>query len=129
MTLFSISKSGFQSLLLVLTSTFATLILVEAGFRVYTYLDRNNLESLGKDVELPAVGEPVTLGQMLRVNRNPNIIYDLIPDLSVTFLGEPVNKAVPIAHGGVGPIAQKGGVSVKPGFDIVGIDLGKLDWR
>ena len=64
----------------------------------------------------PAPGQPYRLGHLIRAAQNPDIIFELIPDLDVEFLGK---RLVTNAAGFRGPARPTG----KPanGFRIVGL--------
>jgi len=72
-------------------ATFLSLATVECGLRVRAHLlNRGLLENaLITPIEPPAEGE-ADLGHMIRLSRNRRIIYDLKPNLDVTFKGHRV---------------------------------------
>jgi hypothetical protein len=76
-------------LLLVLFSTVFALLAVEVAIRVQAALEdmgilRPEFES---DIELPSDGY-AKLGHVIRLSRNPDIIYELKPDLSALYYGK-----------------------------------------
>lgn len=99
------SNKNIQNFLLVLVSTFVTLLFVEVGLRLKLYLsDQKTLETLSDRLPNPAPGEEVKLGQMIILSDNSKIIYEFRPNLSVRFIDQPVHinenhfrgKAIPI---------------------------------
>jgi len=83
-------------ILLVSTITIM-LLLAEVGFRFVAYRkDVNTLESVGETSSIPKDGEVVNLGRIIRLSKNPHIIYELIPSLSVIFTYKRLNRNVPI---------------------------------
>jgi len=73
------------------------LLLSEVGFRLAAYRkDLNTLESIGETSEIPQDGEMVYLGNIIRLSKNPRIIYELIPSLSVIFTYKRLNRNVPV---------------------------------
>jgi lysophospholipase L1-like esterase len=73
-------------LALVAVSTLVGLVLVETGFRVRAALVSPD------DIETTPLGEPppggrARLGNIVRLSTDPRIVYELLPDLDVTFLG------------------------------------------
>ena len=85
-------KQTFQNFMLVIISTGLTLFAVELGFRVYAYIqDQQTLANLEQKVSALNNGEKVKFGQMIKFSKNPKIIYELLPNLSVTFKNQAVN--------------------------------------
>lgn len=77
--------------ILTIVSLGVALLLLETGFRVMAYYtDVETLESL--QFRPPAIlqGTPVSFGQIIRLSKNPRIIYELIPQLSVYFTNRPL---------------------------------------
>ncbi len=86
-------KEVFLKIGLGLLALLLSLFLVEIGFRVKAYRDDATSEwAWGRMEEVNRLPqyERVGLWQMSRINRNPRIIYELIPNLSVTFRDAPV---------------------------------------
>lgn len=76
-------------ILLVLFSTAFALVAVEVAIRVQAALeDRGILRpEFESDIEIPADGN-AELGHVIRLAKNPDIIYELKPDLSVLYYGK-----------------------------------------
>jgi hypothetical protein len=72
-------------------ATFLSLAVVECGLRVRGHLLNKGLleNALTTTIDPPAEG-PATLGHMIRLSRNRRIIYDLKPNLDVSFKGHRV---------------------------------------
>jgi len=76
---------------LMMVSILISFCFVEIGLRYKAYRDDSKLlSSLDNTVNKPRFGESVPFGRMIRLSSNPRVIYELIPDLSVVFLGQPV---------------------------------------
>jgi lysophospholipase L1-like esterase len=72
--------------LLLVSSIIIMLFLSEIGFRFAAYkTDLNNLETIEEVSTTPRTGEKVRLGRIIRLSKNPRIIYELIPNLSVIY--------------------------------------------
>jgi hypothetical protein len=72
--------------LLLVLGTLAGLALAEVVLRVHYVLSYSGrLEDLAARSELPARNSRVKLGEMLRLSPNPRIIYELKPNLDVSF--------------------------------------------
>ena len=85
-------KETLQNLALLITSVLFTLLVAEVGFRIMAYRNSlQSLENLSESYEMPPAGEEATIGSMIRISKNPRIIYEFIPNLDVTFLGQPVH--------------------------------------
>lgn len=70
--------------ILLVSSLVIVLLLSEVGFRVVAYRkDLNTLENIEKTSYKFRAGEKVTLGRIIRLSKNPRIIYEFIPDVSV----------------------------------------------
>jgi lysophospholipase L1-like esterase len=69
----------------------AALLLAEGGLRIAAYYRIHLFDRLKHPSEKPKPGEEVTLGRLIRLNSNPRILYDLIPDISVIFRSQPVS--------------------------------------
>ncbi|NIO22102.1 MAG: hypothetical protein GTN76_15575, partial [Candidatus Aenigmarchaeota archaeon] len=77
---------------LLASSFLAMLLLLEVGCRVVAYYnDLNLLENIGQITRIPEKGEKVFFGQIIRLSKNPRIIYELVPNLSVIFQNQPVS--------------------------------------
>lgn len=79
----------YVNLLLVAVSVLLALLALEVGFRLRANLgDRRLLAggALARGVEIPAQG-PVELGHMIRLSPNPAMVYELKPDLEVSYQG------------------------------------------
>jgi lysophospholipase L1-like esterase len=84
--------------ILLLTSITTTLIFAEIGFRVLAYRnDLKTLENIHETATIPKAGEKVTLGNIMRLSKNPRIIYELIPNLSVLLDYKPLKKILPVS--------------------------------
>ena len=71
-------------------SIFLTLLLAEIGFRIAAYRkDQRTLEHFNT-TRRPENGASVHWSNMIQLSQNPRVIFELIPNLSVMFLGEPV---------------------------------------
>lgn len=89
--------------ILLLTSVAITFLLVEIGFRVVAYVnDLNTLENIEQSAKPPQSGEIVSLGQIIRLSKNPRIIYEFIPNLSVIFDYKRIKKKQPVKTNGYG---------------------------
>lgn len=87
------STSGglIQNTLLLIMSSFLTLVVAEAAFRLFSKAtEADNLDAVRENTAIPGEGETVGLGHMVRLSDNPEIIYELIPNISVTHIGVPV---------------------------------------
>ena len=83
--------------ILLISSIIIILLLSEVGFRVVAYRkDSNTLENIEATSNKPRAGEKVTLGHIIRLSKNPRIIYELIPNLSVIFNYTSLKKTLPI---------------------------------
>ena len=70
--------------MLLASSVIIIFLLSEVGFRLVTYRkDLNTLDNIDETSSIPHPGEKVTLGRIIRLSKNPRIIYELIPNLSV----------------------------------------------
>lgn len=88
-------KQYLVNVLLVLGSLVLTTLVLEAGFRVRAHLENRGLfdKNLDPGLDPPADG-PARLGHMIRLARNPRIIYELKPGLSVWYEGAKVTTNV-----------------------------------
>jgi hypothetical protein len=78
--------------ILLVSSIIIMLLLSEVGFRLVAYRkDLNTLENIDETSNIPRTGEKVKFGRMIRLSKNPRIIYELIPNLSVIFNNQPVS--------------------------------------
>jgi hypothetical protein len=84
-------RKNLPNLLLALLSTLSTLFVIEIGFRVKVYVENQRTlhNVLKSELELPAEG-PVSFAHMIRLSKNPRIIYELKPNLSVIWEGNSV---------------------------------------
>ena len=81
-------KRELMKYALLLSSCLVSLLLVEGATRIISYRnDRDSLERL-EQIAKPSKGEKLSFGQMIRVTRNPRIIYELIPDQVGEFQGQ-----------------------------------------
>ena len=70
--------------ILLVSTIIIILLLSDVGFRILAYRkDLNTLEKIDEISNKPLAGEKFTLGRMIRLSKNPRIIYELIPNLSV----------------------------------------------
>jgi hypothetical protein len=68
------------------------ILLSEVGFRIVAYRnDLNTIENIDETSNIPFTGEKVTLGRIIRLSKNPRIIYEFMPNLSVIFKGQLVS--------------------------------------
>ena len=102
----STSGGVIQNTLLLIVSSLLTLIVAEAAFRLFSKVtETDSLEAVRENTARPGEWETVGLGHMVRLSKNPEIIYELIPNISVTHIDVPV---VINASGFRGPlIAEK----------------------
>lgn len=78
--------------LLSVVSVVITLLVIEIGFRIAAYYTEvKTLASLQAESPADLQGQEVSLGRMIRLNPNPRIIYELIPNLSVRFKDQPLS--------------------------------------
>ena len=82
------------SLLLAAASTLLALAALEASFRAVAFLEgRHSFEAaLTRGARL-APGASASLGDLIRPSRDPDIVYELAPDLHVSFLGAPLSTS------------------------------------
>lgn len=93
--------------ILLVTSILITLLFVEIGFRIGAYIrDMNTLENLEQTLNVPKPGKRVNLGHIIRMSKNPRIIYKLIPNLSVIFKNQPITVNANGFRGDIIPIAK-----------------------
>lgn len=93
------------NLLLALGTTLVCLLILEIGTRGMAHLENRGVldGGLGDGVEIPAEG-PVELGHIIRLSTHHDIVYELKPDLAVTFRGASVTtdrrgfRVTPSAH-------------------------------
>ncbi|MCP4656385.1 MAG: hypothetical protein GY856_13310 [bacterium] len=81
-------KQYLINLLLALGSLVLTALVLETGFRVRAHLENQGLldRNLDPGIKPPDDG-PARLGHMIRLARNPRIIYELKPGLAVSYQG------------------------------------------
>lgn len=78
--------------ILLAVSVIVTLLLIEVGFRVFAYHNDTQLAaSIGLESPNVFKEKDVSMGQIIRPSLNPRIIYELIPNLSVQFVNQPVS--------------------------------------
>jgi hypothetical protein len=84
-------KENLPNLLLAFAATLLTLLVIEIGFRVRAYLENEKTlhQVLKSELELPAEG-PVSFAHLIRLSKNPRIIYELKPNISVIWEGNSV---------------------------------------
>jgi len=82
------------SLLLAAASTLFALVALEASFRALALLEgRRSFEAaLTRSARL-APGASANLGDLIRPSLDPDIVYELAPDLHVSFLGAPLSTS------------------------------------
>jgi lysophospholipase L1-like esterase len=88
------SKHFFDTLsnyTLLASSCFMTLLFAEIGCRIIAYYNVKLFENLKHTTNMPYPGEVVPLGRMIRLSKNPRIIYEFIPNVSVVFQDQPVS--------------------------------------
>ncbi len=79
------------SLLLAVASTLFTLVALEGLFRVLAFREaRRSFEAAIAHPSRVAPGGRATLGDLIRPSRSPDVVYELAPDLRVSFLGAPL---------------------------------------
>jgi lysophospholipase L1-like esterase len=85
------TRGYLPKLVLAVISILLTLLLLEIGFRIGVHFENQGLlrGSLDPGIEIPS-DRRVGLGHMIRMSRNPRIIYELKPHLSVIYEGAPV---------------------------------------
>jgi hypothetical protein len=85
------NKKWMSRIALTGLATFLSLAAVECGLRVRGHLlNKGILENALTTPITPPVEGPAELGHMIRLSRNRRIIYDLKPNLDVTFKGHRV---------------------------------------
>ncbi len=90
------TRGGFPAgaLLLAAASTLLALVVLEASFRALALLrSRRSFEAALTRVSRVAPGASASLGDLIRPSRNPDIVYELAPDLRVSFLGAPLSTS------------------------------------
>jgi len=89
-----VSKDTLLRWCLAASSVLITLLLLEAGLRVYAHMRQRASEvawqNLGAPRLPPVQRGNVTLPQLIRPSANPKVIYELIPNQSVQFLDQQV---------------------------------------
>ena len=77
--------------LLVVMAVVSTLVALEAALRIKAVRDDRKILSGALEGRIPTLLDRNTkLGDIVRLSRNPRIIYELRPDLSFLFVGVPV---------------------------------------
>jgi hypothetical protein len=94
--MFVLSKKNIvnntSNYLLLISTCLVIFILAEIIFRVMAYHnDLKSLDNIDQITYRPRPGEIVSLGRMIRLSKNSRIIYELIPNMSVIFLDQPVS--------------------------------------
>jgi lysophospholipase L1-like esterase len=103
------------SLALAVTSTLLALGLLEAGLRVRTrFVSPDTLE--GAPLGVPPPDGHARLGHIVRLCADPRIVYELVPDLDVTFMGAPLRTNASGFRGPAVPAAR-----TRPAVRIVGL--------
>jgi hypothetical protein len=110
-------KRNLPNLLLAFAATLLTLLVIEIGFRVRAYLENEKTlhQVLKSELELPAEG-PVSFAHLIRLSKNPRIIYELKPNISVIWEGNPVTLNEGGFRSGIHPLQAS-----EDTFRIVGI--------
>jgi hypothetical protein len=81
--------------ILLVSTIIIMLFLSEVGFRIAAYRkDLNTIENIDKTSNIPRTGQKVKLGKIIRLSKNPRIIYELLPNLSVIFVYDQLKKNV-----------------------------------
>ncbi len=75
---------------LLMGSIFVTLFVLEGGFRVYSYQEDLRIGHALENLDQTGItsGGNIPLIGMIRFSRNPRIIYEFIPNISVMFQGQ-----------------------------------------
>lgn len=102
------------TVLLGVAATLFGLLLLEAGFRVRAHVTFASLPSAS--TTKPKPGTRVRLGDVVRRSPNSRIVYELVPDLDVEFLGTTLRTNASGFRGS--PIPQ---VRSRPAVRIVGL--------
>ncbi|MEO6596517.1 MAG: SGNH/GDSL hydrolase family protein, partial [Planctomycetota bacterium] len=95
------------------TAVFAGLVLAEVGLRVAAWLGAKNDLAVWRHQTAAAMhltpGQSVRLGQMVRPATDPDIVYELLPDLDVTFCEQSVRTGKLGCRGGDPPPQREPG--------------------
>jgi lysophospholipase L1-like esterase len=86
-----LGRGSLANIALATGATFAILLLLEVGLRARAYLADIKIlnESIARRPRTSA-GDEADLIDIIRLSPNERIIYELIPDLRVTFMGSPL---------------------------------------
>ncbi len=95
---------------LAVASLLATLLVLEAGFRVASRVHEERAFADAAAHAVPAPGSSVSLGQILRPSRHRDIVYELDPLLRVEFLDKPLSTGPSGFRGREIPAAKPAGV-------------------
>lgn len=85
--------SARARLLFLLVVAVVLVVLLEAGTRTVEWLREARLQHRWSQLQgsdVAEAGSRATLGQIIRPSADPDVIYELIPNLDVTFLRKPV---------------------------------------
>jgi len=89
--------------ILLVSSIIIMLLLLEVGFRFVAYRkDLNTIEHIEETSNIPHAGEKVQLGRIIRLSKNPRIIYELIPNVSVIFTYKRLKRNQPVTTNSYG---------------------------
>jgi hypothetical protein len=83
------TQGAHPKIILLLLAVGAALIAAETGLRVRSHFENLGLFTPRLDVPIPA-NRHVTLGHVIRPAKNPRIVYELKPNLSVLYAGKPM---------------------------------------
>ena len=79
--------------ILLISTVIIMLFLSEVGFRIAAYQkDLNTLESLKETSDIPHAGEKDQLGRIVRLSKNPRIIYEFISTLMDKHTNPPLHR-------------------------------------
>ena len=81
-------------LMVTLVTVVLTLLTLEAAFRVFSWLgDEATLDDLRGRRPTPQEAREATLGTIIRPSLSPGMVYELIPDLAVDYMGAGLTTA------------------------------------
>jgi len=87
-------KIVISRMALLIFAVFLALVAAEVALRITVYVHqaqrREDWKRVREQARVPN-GAEVGLGQSIRINDNPKIVYELIPDLKVIFRGKPLH--------------------------------------
>ena len=99
------TRQALTNIGLVLFSIFLSLAIIEIAFRLMAYYnDVKTLwafQRLNGTTNIYGPTDPTSLRRIIRPSKNPRIVYELIPNLSLTFLDKPYMTN---PHGYRGPV-------------------------